>query len=263
MGKLPVFVIPIVVVVLLGGLSFGAHKMLIVPKKETLAAKQKELADLEAKAARLQTVRDELARVEQEWMQAQADLQRIMETRSIPLSYSMPIEAMLTIAYELRHDLGPVITKWVESTGCTIESDVALPAPPGTPQPPPPSGFLPIVENLTLTIRGSLQQIEALYKALGECPRILTVGGLTLKPEGDTMIATVPFKVYLLVEAPPSAAAAAPAAGAGGMMGPEGGMMGGPGMGPSGPPGPGGPPPGGPESGPAGGGGEDEGGGEE
>jgi Tfp pilus assembly protein PilO len=251
LGKLPIFVIPLVAVVLIGGLSFGAHKMLIVPKKETLAAKEKELSDLETKARQLDSVKRQLAEVEQKWMQANRDLQHIMETRSIPLSFAMPIEAMLTIAYELRHDLGPVLTQWIESTGCEIVSGASLPAPPGSPPPPPPTGFVTIADNLSITVRGTLEQLETLYKSLNQCPRILTVKGLSMKAEGTAMSATVPLTVYLLAEVPPGAAAAAAAApGAPGMMGP--GMPGAPAM-PGGPEAPGGPaagPPGPGEAGP-------------
>lgn len=246
MGKIPVFVIPIVAVVLIGGFSFAAHKMMVAPRAKTLADKQKELDSLKQKAAQLEAKQRELEQVKEQWQKAQEDLQQLQKTRSIPVSFALPVEAMIALTYELRHDLGPVLTQWIESSGCEITSSVALPGPPGSPPAPPPSGFYPIATNLTITVRGSLEQIEKLYNSLSECPRVLTIGGLSLQPEGDTMVAQVPLNVYLLVETPPSAAAAPAAAGgmgapgaAGGMMGGFGGMgMGGMGgMGPGGAPG--------------------------
>ncbi|MCD6351438.1 MAG: hypothetical protein J7M26_04875 [Armatimonadetes bacterium] len=240
MGKIPVFVIPLVIVVLLAGVSFGASKMLVAPKKEQLASLQKQYQDLKSKAGRLESVQKQLEQVEEEWTKAQKDLQHIVDTRSIPISYGMPIEAMLTLAYELRHDLGPVLTAWLESTGCEIVSGATLPAPPGTPQPPPASGFLPEAPNLSITVRGTLEQIEALYKSLHNCPRVLTVGALNLRPvEDGKMEATIPLNVYLLVEAPPGAAGGGGGGGAAGGMGGMGGMPGMGGMG-SGMMGPGG-----------------------
>jgi Tfp pilus assembly protein PilO len=250
MGKLPPFVIPVAAVVLVGGLSFAAHKWMIAPKQQTLAQKQQELSSLQQKASQLETVRRQLAQTQQEWEEAQRNLQHIMATRSIPLSLSLPVEAMLTLAYELRHDLGPVLTKWLESTGCEIVSGTSLPAPPGSPPVPPAGGFLPLATNLNITLRGTLAQVEALYRSLSKCPRILTVGGLSLQAEGtsDRVVAQVPLTVYLLVEVPPSMAAAAAApvpTAAGGMPPGMGGEMGMPGMGPAGagPAAPGGGPP--------------------
>ncbi|MBC7288654.1 MAG: hypothetical protein H5T86_11575, partial [Armatimonadetes bacterium] len=255
MGKIPVFVIPLVGVVLIAGLSYGMHKMLIVPKQQELAQQQKTLQDLEAKANQLESVKKQLEEVTRQWLEAHAELQHISDTRSIPVSFSMPIAAMIALAYEYRHDLGPVLTKWLESTGCEIASSVTLPAPPSTPPLPPASGFMQAAD-IAVTVRGTLQQIEQLYKSLHNCPRILVIRGLQLRPEpeGPMMTATFNLTVYLLVETPPGAAAAA--AGAQMTAGP--GMPGMPGAGPMGPGAPGMPgagppgPPGGPGGGPPG-----------
>ncbi len=206
MGKIPVFVIPIVGVVLIAGMSFGMHKMLVVPKQQALAQQQQQLQDLQSKANRLEATKQELEKVKQEWIEAYDKLQQITDTRSIPVSFSMPIAAMIALAYEYRHDLGPVLTKWLESTGCEIVNSITLPAPPNRPPSPPSNGFLQEAD-ISVTVRGTLEQIERLYKSLHNCPRILVIRGLSLQPEADgtVMTATFNLRVYLLVEAPSGA----------------------------------------------------------
>ena len=83
-----------------------------------------------------------------------------------------------------------------------------------TPPAAPASGFLqePGNQTINLTVRGSLANIERLYRGLPNWPRVVTVGSLSLTGEGDNLTATVPLTFYLLVEVPPGvAAAAAPA----------------------------------------------------
>lgn len=255
LGRIPRFAIPIAIVVLAAILSVAINHFVIAPAQADLAKQQSTLQDTKDRAGKLQAAVAQLADVTRQWKEAQEKVQRVMEARSIPLSFYMPIEAMIAVAYEYRHDLGPVLTKWLESTGCTITSTIALPAPPGSP-PSASGGFFPEGTSLSVSVHGTLEQIRALYESLSKCPRILTISGLALRPESDgTMDASFALSVYLLVEAPASAAAAAPAAGGGGgMPGMGGGMpgMGGsmPGMG-GGMPGMGGSMPG--MSGPAGG----------
>ena len=254
LGKIPPFVIPIVAVVLIVAISFATNKYYVTPLRDQLAKKQQEYMGLKQKADGLPSALKQLEETTREWKEAHAKLQHLMMTRSIPLSFYMPVEAMITLAYELRHDLGPVMTKWLESTGCTIESSVALPAPPGTPPMPPSNGFYPIAQNLSITVRGKLEQIEQLYKSLKNCPRVVTISGLDLRRgDGDELVGSFALNVYLLVETPPGAApaAAGAAGGAGapgagmpgmGMPGAAGGMPGMPGGAPGMAPGAGGAP---------------------
>lgn len=229
LGKIPPFVIPIVAVVLIVGISFAANKYYITPLRSELAKKQQEYLGLKQKADGLPSALKQLEETTRQWKEAHAKLQQLMMTRSIPLSFYMPVEAMITLAYELRHDLGPVMTKWLESTGCKIESSVSLPGPPGTPPVPPANGFYPIAQNMSLTVRGKLEQIEQLYKSLKNCPRVVTISGLDLRrADGDEMIGSFTLSIYLLVEVPPSAA---PAAGGAPGVGAPGGMPGMPGAG--------------------------------
>ncbi len=133
LGKIPKFAMPIAIVVLAAGLSFALNHFIIQPKQAALTSQQGVLDGLQKKQAGLQQAKAQLVDVTRKWKEAQAKLQHFMEVRSIPLSTYMPIEAMITLAYEYRHDLGPVLTKWLESTGCKISSTVTLPSPPGSP----------------------------------------------------------------------------------------------------------------------------------
>jgi Tfp pilus assembly protein PilO len=214
MGRIPTFVIAIIGVVLIAGLSALMFFMVLKPKTETLA-EAKDKADAEEQvAARLKRAEQDKATVTAEWLAKKAQLQALMEARSIPISFGHPAAAMVALWYEYREDLPPLIERWVESCGCTIESGASFPAPAMTPPVAPPSGFLPVPgpQGITLTISGSLSDLERLYKSLDQLPRVVTVSQLVLDGEGDNMRAQVPLKFYLLCEAPEVAAAPAPAA---------------------------------------------------
>jgi Tfp pilus assembly protein PilO len=219
MGRIPTFVIIIMGVVLILGLSALVFFVVLQPKREELAALAEQLRQEQEVAARAAQAQQELDRVKQEWLEAKARLASLMEARSMPISFGQPAAAMIALWYEYREDLAPLIERWITSTGCVIESDASFPAPPMTPPVAPGNGFLQVPEGqtITLTVGGSLDALERLYKSLGQLPRVVTVGQLVITGEGDDLRAQVPFKFYLLCEEPPQAAApaAAPGAGAG------------------------------------------------
>lgn len=214
MGRIPTFVIAIIGVVLIVGLSALMIFMVLKPKTEALAEAETKAKAEEEVAARLETAKQNKARVMAEWLTKKAQLQALMEARSIPISFGHPAAAMVALWYEYREDLPPLIERWVESCGCTIDSGASFPAPAMTPPVAPPSGFLPVPgpQGITLTVSGSLSDLERLYKSLDQLPRVVTVSQLVLDGEGDDLQAQVPFKFYLLCEAPEVAAAPAPAA---------------------------------------------------
>jgi len=261
MGRIPTVAVIAIGLVLILGLSALMFFVVLKPAREELAGVQSTLDQRQDVADRLPQAKAKLAEVTAEWLEKQAQLQELRETRSIPISFAHPAAAMIALWYEYREDLPPLIEDWVESTGCTIESGTSFPAPPMTPPAAPPSGFLQVPggQTITLTVSGTLQALERLYRSLQQFPRVVTVGQLVMQADQDSagqiLQSQVPFKFYLLVEAP--AAAAAPAGGA------PGGMPGEAGMGPEGMPGgmpPGEAPPGeAPPGDPAGGGGEDAG----
>jgi len=235
MGRIPPIAIIIIGVVLIVGVSAGVFFMLIKPQQETLAQLQSNLEKEQAEAAQLDSVEEELARVDKKWDRLQDKLAAAQDERSIPISFTQPITAMITLWPEYRQTLPELIEEFVDASGCTLISGVSFPAPPNVPPPAPPSGFLQIPggQQISLTVEGSLASIEKFYKSLRNFPRVVTVSSLSLSGEGDTITAQVPLTFYLLAEVP---AGAAPAAAGSGMpgMGPAG-MPGAPGAAPIGP----------------------------
>lgn len=197
---------------LAGGIFALMWFLMIKPEREVLAEVEEELAAEQAVADQLETTEADLAAVTEEWLQAQEELQQLRRERSRPISFGHPAAAMTTLWYEYREDLPPLIEDWILSTGCTIESSASFPAPAMTPPAAPPSGFLqvPDGQTITLTVGGSLTDIERLYHSLHMFPRVATVSQLVLQPTADgRMQAPVPFKFYLIVENPPGVAAPA------------------------------------------------------
>lgn len=230
MGRVPTFVIIIVGVVLILGVSALMMFMMLKPQQALLTDAQTKLNAEKEKAEDLADAETALADVKAEWDVKQADLNALSKARSIPISFAHPAGAMVALWYEYIEDLAPLIERWVESTGCTIETGASFPAPAMTPPTPPPNGIMQIPDGqtITLTVSGNLASLERLYRSLDQFDRIVTVNQLVLTAgEGDTLRAQVPFKFYLLAEVPSSMVAAAPAAGGGGpqmdgMGGPEG-----------------------------------------
>ncbi len=230
LGKVPTFAIFIVAAVLIIGIVVLMQLKFIKPQKETLAQLEEELAAEEAVAAERPQAEQKLAEVQTQWEEAQVRLQQLRDTRSFAISTYQPIGAMIALWYEYREDLPRVTKEWLDSTGVTLNSNISFPTPGMAPPEIPSSGFIALPGPTSLSISGTMAQIEGFYSSLGNYKRVATISGLSLSGEGDALNATVPVSLYLLIETPP---AAAPAPAAGGAPGPEG-------VGPGAPPGPGG-----------------------
>jgi|LSQX01.2.fsa_nt_gb Tfp pilus assembly protein PilO len=217
MGRIPTWAVILIGVFLLAGVGALVFMLMIKPERERLADLQTQLQAQTEIANRLDATKARLEEVTEQWLQAQDQVQALREARSIPISFGHPAGAMIALWYEYRHDLVPLIEDWVRSTGCTIESGATFPAPPMTPPTAPASGFMqiPAEQPVALTVSGTLQQIERLYRSLDQFPRVVTISDLVLMPtgEGDRLQAPINLAIYLLVEAPAAPAAAAPAAG--------------------------------------------------
>lgn len=243
MGKIPTIAIIAIVVVLIIGISVASFYFLIKPKQQELATLKDKLSQEQAVVAQKSTAEAAKAAVTAEWLKAHAELTAVSQRKSIPISMYMPLLAMTSMWYEYREDLPAVVTKYITSQGVTIQTGAAMPAPSLTPPTVPANGFLQVPEGqtLNLTVKGTMANIEKMYRNLGQLPRIATIGALSLSGTGDQLTATFPMTLYIIVEgaevAAPPPAAAAPA----GMGGPGAGMGGGPGAG-------------GPSGGPSGGG---------
>ncbi|HEY3397107.1 MAG TPA: hypothetical protein VGM19_05540 [Armatimonadota bacterium] len=215
MRKIPPYVTIIIGVVLILGVSAAFFFLMVKPKSEELKKAEDQYATDKTKADTLPATQAKYNEALAAWMFAQADLEQLMGARSTPISFYAPIPAMIALWQEYRVTLPQAIERFVKSTGVEIVSGASIPAPPSTPPAPPASGYMAEPEGgVTLTVKGTLQQIERLYRSIGRFDRVMTIGGLSLTGEGTVLTASIPMKFYLLVEVPPgAAAAAAPAAG--------------------------------------------------
>jgi Tfp pilus assembly protein PilO len=240
LGKVPTYALFIAAVVLIAAIVVLMEWKLIRPQRESLAQLQEQIAAEEQVAAQRPQAEAELAKVEVEWIQAQARMEELQRTRSLPVSLYQPIGAMIAMWYEYREDLPRVTKKWIDSTGIILDSSITFPTPDMAPPPTPAGGFIAVPGPSSLTVRGTLQQIQRFYTSLHDYERIVTIGGLQLSGEGEALSAQVPISIYLLVEAPAAATGGGgpgePAEGPGG--GPDEFGMGGPPPGMPGEPGP-------------------------
>ncbi len=224
MDKIPSVAVIAIVLVLIVGIAAGAFFTLIKPAQAELSDLQAKLKQEQDKAAQKDSVEKKLAILKGRWLGADTKLQKLMDRRSIKLSFGHPLPALFASLWpEMRQNLAGTIEEWVGDQGVRITSGDSIAAPPNLPPAPPPNGFYRVAQ-INLGIQGTLSEIERLYRALPEFPRIATIEGLSLSGQGNTISATLPMTIYLLVEVPPGLAAAG-AAGAG-MMG----AMGGPGI---------------------------------
>lgn len=239
MGRIPTIAVLIAAVVLLGGANYALYHFLAKPWGEEVAAARADYEQAYQTAQTLDQVQAAYDEAVDEWLAAQADWEHLMVTRSTPVSFTMPTVAMIALWREYREVLPKEIEQFIQGSGVQLMSGTSFPAPPGVPPSPPPSGFLQIPEGtITLTIAGTLEQIERFYHSIGEFNRVMTIGSFGLTGEGDQLQTQVAMNFYLPVELAPGAPAA-PVQDWG--VGTTPGMPGMPGM-PEGPPGmPGGP----------------------
>jgi hypothetical protein len=208
--------------------------VLMPPVREEIASLKGRLETATAKANERDQRERELAAAKADLKDQQAKLDHYIDTRGVHISTYQPVPAMVALWYELQDDLPPAIETFLESTGCTIQSGFALPAPQIQKPTLGPASFMRIPQQggFSVTVRGTEEQIRDLYTSLGNFDRVATISGLTLQPvgNGDKLDASFTMTIFLLAEGP----AAAPAAAAPGGMGAMGGAMGpmGPGAGP-------------------------------
>ena len=219
MDKIPSVAVAIIMAVLIVGVCVGAFFVFIKPALAELSDVQSKLKQEQAKAGELESAQQELIKVTGRWLGADTKLQKLMDKRSIKLSFGHPLPALFASLWpEMRQNLARTIEEWVADQGVRITSGASIAAPPSLPPAPPSDGFYRVAQ-INLGIQGTLSEIERLYRALPEFPRIATIQGLSLSGQGNTISATLPMTIYLLVEVPPDLAAAGA-----GMMGAMGGL---------------------------------------
>jgi len=223
----------------------------VPPIKEVRDDYAKKRDDEKTVAETQPQAEDRLARAVENLKVQSAKLAHYINTRGVKISTYQSVPAMVAHWYELQEDLPPAIEEYLESTGCTVVSGFALPAPKIEEPTLGPASFmrLPAQGGFPVTMRGSEEQLRELYTNLKEFRRVATISGLSVNPvgNGDKLEASFSMTIYLLAEGPSDAG------GGGAAAGPGGGGMGMPQM-PGAPPGGAGGPPGG-GSGMGGGGG--------
>ncbi len=206
MGRIPPIVTIIVGVLLIVGIIVGVLFVLIKPQQEELAQLQSKLEAETQEAAQLESVQEELLKATKLWNTYRRKLDKLQDDRSIPVSFTQPITAWITLWPEYRKTLPELIEEFVQSSGCTIVSGASFPAPPSEPPQAPSSGFLEIPEaGIDLVVEGELSAIEKLYKSLRKFPRVAVISDLSLSSYGDTITAQVPLRFYLYCEVPEGA----------------------------------------------------------
>ena len=219
MDRIPSVAVIAIVLVLIIGVAAGAFFKLIKPAQAELSDLQSTLEQEQATADKLESAKQDLIKVTGRWLGADTKLRKLMGKRSIKLSFGHPLPALFASLWpEMRQNLAGTVEEWVADQGVRITSGASIPAPPNLPPAPPPNGFYRVAQ-INLGIQGTLSEIERLYRALPEFPRVATIGGLSLSGRGNTISATLPMTIYLLVEVPPDLAAAGA-----GMVGAMGGL---------------------------------------
>lgn len=256
-----VLVVPIVTVFLLVAISAGSFMFLIKPQREALASKQDEIEDQRKKLDSKSKEEEKLGEAKIALREAQKKMARYEQEKGIRISLADPDEAAFRWYQEITRHSAPHLRNFLERSGVSVMEGVEFPAPPDGPPTVVKHDMvaIPDTQAIPVSVQGTLEEIETLYRSVDAFPRVLVIDGLTLEPTSGTrsgtdvrMLASFNMHMYALVESTGEAAAAAPSAGrgapsAGRMMG---GPSGAPGMGPGMPPGMMAPPAGGSEMGP-------------
>jgi len=154
-------------------------------------------AEEEEVAARLSTVRSQLATAEVEESAVTASYDEIMDTRMPDISLKDPIVAMFDL-WHLPAEEGEVIQRWFTSTGAQV-AGYSFPAF-GTVPPPQDWRMLPPLNwNLTVQVEDFPALLEWLQK-IPEAPRFLELHTVTIqgsRQPGQPLVASIPVTLYL------------------------------------------------------------------
>jgi len=227
MGKIPPIVIVIIGLVLIIGSSVALFFLVIKPRQATMAQEKTAYEAAWNEAQQLPAARAAFEQVLADWERVQVDLKGLQNRRGVPISYYTNLPAWIRSWQELRVDLPKAVEDFVGASGLQIQGSASFPSPAGSPPPPPQTGFMD-GGSISLTVTGSLTELEKFYGSLNKFKRVMTISGFNLSGSGDQITAPVTLTFYLLVEVPPTTAPAASAAGSPGA----------PGVGLGGPPGP-------------------------
>jgi hypothetical protein len=140
---------------------------------------------------------------------------------------------MLALWHEQSEVLGPLLIKWITSTGVKLESNIAIPAPPVNPNDSaafPADDYTPIKLDLgKVKIQGDFKQIMNHIRKWNDCSRLVLIDQPTLAGTSPNLTCEYNLTVFLFPTAPATANnivpnAGTPGAGTGMGMGMPGGM---------------------------------------
>jgi Tfp pilus assembly protein PilO len=222
------FIVIIIAVVLIVGISAVALFVLIKPQQQKIATLKDDVDKAEQVWAKKVDAEQKLSQAKEQLEEARRTLEQARAEKGIRMSLSDPQEAMIAMWFEMRHNTPPLLQKFITKTGCEIVQGSQFPAPAMSPPTAlqgdliqiPPGGSIP------LTVRGSMGEIENLYRSLKYFPRILTIDQLTLNGQGEELESSFTLRMYAMIETGPGGAPAPAAASPGGMPGGMPGMPG-------------------------------------
>jgi len=131
MDRIPSVALIAIVLVLIIGVAVGGFFKLIKPAQAELSSVQAKLQQKQDTADKLESAKEDLIKVTGRWLGADTKLQKLMDRRSIKLSFGQPLPALFASLWpEMRQNLARTIEAWVTDQGVKITSGDSIAAPP-------------------------------------------------------------------------------------------------------------------------------------
>lgn len=194
--KIHIIIIGSVVWVLLG---VGLFFVLIKPANEALA-KEKARYDANYPGSTPAMA----AQAERNLQQAQLEVANIQTTFNTVLDQKMPNlrfddrgQGMLQLWHEQVEVLGPLLERFIRSSGVTLLSDIKIPAPPVNPNDPLFSlDYFPVSIG-TISVRGNFKDILSHIKKWNSCNRLVQIDLPSLEGPSPTLTSSYNLTVYI------------------------------------------------------------------
>ena len=203
--RLHVFIIGVVIIAAIAAASIF---LLFKPKSEEIAKQQKEYDEKKGVADKLDQRMEAYEQARQDVLTAKVDLANYSKRfRKIHFERAGgDWDALFDLWHEYRDQMGPVIIKFMESTGCRLTSGVSMPAPPLAPIACPTNGFLQVPEtgSMDVSVQGDLKQIFSLLKKLPNFEYLNEIRPVSISGTSPLLTASFPITFYFVVDAPES-----------------------------------------------------------
>jgi len=130
MDRIPSIALIAIMLVLIIGVAVGGFFKLIKPAQAELSSVQAKLQQKQDTADKLESAKEELIKVTGRWLGADTKLQKLMDRRSIKLSFGQPLPALFASLWpEMRQNLARTVEEWVTDQGVKITSGDSIAAP--------------------------------------------------------------------------------------------------------------------------------------